>query len=164
MKEFTTHMDLAKALNPKAVEVRATARDWREAVRRAGNLLVQAGLATPRYVDAMVSTMEDAGPYFVIAPGLAVPHARPESGAIAAGLGVLLLDQPVCFGSATNDPVDILIPFASGSSDTHVEILSSLASFLSVPGILAEMRRAGSPEEVRQLFGRGGGVCSQEGK
>lgn len=154
MKATVTHKDLSSALDPRAIQVGATASDWRDAVRQAGDLLVEAGQVKPSYVGAMISTMEASGPYFVIAPGLAVPHARPEDGVVSAGLGVLLLSQPVCFGSVANDPVDILIPFASGSSDAHVEILSFLAAFLSEPGILAKMRQAKSPSDVRNLFGR----------
>jgi PTS system ascorbate-specific IIA component len=156
VKTTVTNNDLPEELIPKAIRVGASAIDWRDAVRQAGDLLVEAGLVKPGYVTAMVSTMEASGPYFVIAPGLAVPHARPEAGVISAGLGVLLLSKPVCFGSAANDPVDILIPFASGSSDRHVEILSFLATFLSEPGILDKMRRAVYPSDIRKMFG----LCS----
>lgn len=152
MSTTASNREPPAALIPKAIKVGAAARDWKEAVEQAGNLLVDAGLVKPSYVGAMISVMESSGPYFVIAPGLAVPHARPEDGAISAGLGVLVLSQPVCFGSTINDPVDILIPLASGSSDRHIEILASLAGFLSRPGILEKMRLAKDPSAVGELF------------
>lgn len=152
MSATANNRALPSVLTPKAIEVGAKATDWRDAVEQAGSLLVDAGLVKSTYVEAMVSAMESSGPYFVIAPGLAVPHARPEYGAISAGLGVLVLSQPVEFGSTNNDPVDILIPLASGSSDKHIEVLASLASFLSQPGILEKMRKAKNSSEVRRLF------------
>ena len=151
MTSTASNRDLPAMLTPKAIKVGVAARDWREAVEEAGKLLVDAGLVKPSYVGAMISVMESSGPYFVIAPGLAVPHARPEDGAVSAGLGVLVLSQPVCFGTA-NDPVDILIPLASGSSDKHIELLSSLAGFLSRPGVLEKMRMAKDSSEVGELF------------
>ena len=149
-------MRLSDALAEDAVEIRAKARDWEEAVRKAGGLLVRSGAAEERYTGAMVSMIKRCGPYVVIAPGLAVPHARPEEGALRAGLGVLVLEKPVEFGSTENDPVDILIPFSSGSTDAHLEILSLLASFLARPGMLDRIRVSRSPHEVRALFGEWG--------
>src|SRR5664279_1589635 len=45
------------------------------AIRAAGQLLINDGLAEPRYVEAMVEAFRDLGPYIVLAPGIAMPHA-----------------------------------------------------------------------------------------
>lgn len=51
------------------------ADDWRAAVRAAGALLVEAGVTAPAHTDAMIATVDAHGPYIVITPGLALPHA-----------------------------------------------------------------------------------------
>lgn len=51
------------------------ADDWRAAVRAAGALLVEACDCPPAYTDAMIATVKAHGPYIVITPGFALPHA-----------------------------------------------------------------------------------------
>lgn len=50
-------------------------------MRIGGELLEKSGAIEPRYIDAMINTVKEIGPYIVIAPGIAMPHARPEAGA-----------------------------------------------------------------------------------
>lgn len=83
------------------------------------------------YIDAIIRGMEETGPYFVIAPGIAMPHARPEKGAKALGLSVVLYEQGVIFNSAENDPVRIVFMFSAPDSNSHIEMISALAELLS---------------------------------
>jgi len=46
----------------------------------AGAFLVDTDAVFPSYVDAMVRAVEELGPYMVVAPGIALAHARPEDG------------------------------------------------------------------------------------
>ena len=59
------------------VQLGATAADWRAAVQLAGAALAATGAAAPEYADEMIRMIEEHGPYVVIAPGLALAHARP---------------------------------------------------------------------------------------
>nr|WP_328706950.1 PTS sugar transporter subunit IIA [Clavibacter zhangzhiyongii] len=87
-----------------AVTLGAEAADWRAAVRLAGDALVRTGAATADYAEAMIRVVEEFGAYVVIAPGLALAHARPGPETLADGLAVVTLREPVAFGHAHNDP------------------------------------------------------------
>ena len=58
----------------QAINVDCAANSPEEAIREAGNALCRAGACSPQYVQAMVDSYRELGPYFVIAPGLALPH------------------------------------------------------------------------------------------
>lgn len=133
---------------PHAVRVGARCADWREAVRLAGRLLAEAGLAEPGYAEAMVRTTEQYGPYCVVAPGIALPHARPEDGARGTGVAVVVLAEPVTFGHATNDPVWLVIGLAARGQGEHLELLRTLAARLGDPATAERLRRAAAAEEV----------------
>lgn len=60
-------------------------------VEVSGRLLVDAGAVERRYIGAVPRTVEKLGPYAVIAPGVAIPHARPEDGANRVGLSLVVL-------------------------------------------------------------------------
>lgn len=67
---------LRDLLTPKAVRVQVHANNWEDVVRIGGQVMVDNGLVTPSYIDAMVKTVTEMGPYIVIAPGIAMPRAR----------------------------------------------------------------------------------------
>jgi ascorbate PTS system EIIA or EIIAB component len=127
------------------------AEDWRAAVRAASQLLVDAGAAEPRYVDRCIATVEELGPYMVVAPGVALAHARPEDGAVALGLSAVTLREPVEFGHAENDPVDVVFAFGSPDRDQHVGLLGALARRLT-EGLADDLRKAGDESEVTRLM------------
>lgn len=128
------------------------ADDWRTAVRAAAQLLVDAGTAAPQYVQACVDTVEEFGPYIVLAPGLALAHARPELGSLAPGLSAALLANPVDFGHPDNDPVDLVLGFTADDKDSHVTMLAGLARQLQ-EGLAQRLREADSSEAMRTLMG-----------
>jgi PTS system ascorbate-specific IIA component len=144
---------LSELLTVKAIRLAATAQDWRAAVRLAGDALVASGATAPAYTDEMVATVEQLGPYIVIAPGIALAHSRPSPAVHHAGISLVTLSQPVEFGHKTNDPVALVVGLAAPDEDGHVTALSTLAEFLSDEEHRLGLLRAASPEAVLRLVG-----------
>jgi ascorbate PTS system EIIA or EIIAB component len=122
--------------------------DWRAAIRAACHPLVEARAFEQRYEDACVASIETQGPYIVLAPGIALAHARPEDGVATLGLGVAVLAIPVFFGHPENDPVDIVLAFGSPDKNAHVGLLSALARRLA-DGLGDRLRAAASDVDAR---------------
>lgn len=143
-------MDIAltDAFPREAVRIDVACDGWREAVRASGDLLVDIGAVEQRYVDAIVGAVEELGPYIVLAPGIAIAHARPEDGATAVGFSLVRLDEPVEFGSKSNDPVDLVFAFASPDHEQHVSALSALADFIETGDNLERLRGARTADEL----------------
>ena len=145
----------ADTVDERAITVGAEAASWQAAVELCGGLLVESSVAEERYVPAMVRTVEELGPYVVIAPGVAIPHARPENGAIKPGISLVILREPVEFGSEENDPVDLLFGFATTGADAHVELIRALADFIGEQENLERLRRVRTDEEARDVLRSG---------
>lgn len=139
---------LAGVITEATVRLDVPAADWREAVRAAGGLLAAAGAVAPEYVEAMVRTVEELGPYAVISPGIALPHARPADGARRAGLSLVRLRPPVAFNHPHNDPVDLVFGLSAVDSESHVAVLAALAELLSDPASVAAIRAAATAADV----------------
>ncbi|MDX6021736.1 PTS ascorbate transporter subunit IIA [Scandinavium sp. V105_16] len=105
-----------------SILLQARANSWQEAVKLGVDLLVKADVVEPRYYQAILDGVEQHGPYFVIAPGLAMPHGRPEEGVKKTGFALVTLDKPLVFNHEDNDPVDILITLAAVDANTHQEV------------------------------------------
>ena len=116
---------------------------WQEAIRAACTPLVAAGVVEPRYVDACIDMVRRHGPYVVLAPGIALPHARPEDGVVGVGVSVAVLSFPVEFGHPENDPVDVVIAFGSPDSEQHIDLLAE--------GLADRLRAASDATEATKL-------------
>lgn len=150
MSQETSEIDLVKALGGRVL-IGARAENWEEAVRLAGELLASDGVVDNNYVDAMVRVTRELGPYAVIAPGVAMPHARPEDGAREVGLSIVTLAEGVNFGSP-NDPVFVVIGFAAKDKKSHLRVLQELAEFLSSEGVVDALKKIRSKTELLELL------------
>jgi ascorbate PTS system EIIA or EIIAB component len=140
-------------LSAAAIELRADAADWRAAVRVAADVLARTGAATTAYGDEMVRMIEEHGPYVVIAPGLALAHARPGPAVLADGLAIVTLATPVAFGHPHNDPVSVVLGLAIATADEHLAAVASLANVFNDSSAVVELAAASSTDEVLQIMG-----------
>lgn len=152
---------LSDLLDPKLIQLNVEAADWEDAVRMATAPLVAEKKVTEDYVEDIVKGVKDLGPYIVLTKGVALPHARPECGALESAIGICTLKSPVEFGSADNDPVRYLFPLSAKDSDSHIAALQSLVEFLSDPSFFALLDGAGSAEEIVTYISEKEGVAHE---
>jgi len=144
------------ALADRAIVLGARATDWRDAVRLAGDALVDSGCTTPEYTEAMIRMVDDHGPYIVIAPGLALAHARPGPEVRCDGISVVTLADPVEFGHAHNDPVRVVIGLAGVAADGHLEAVAQLANAFNDAAAIPALAAATTRDAVRTILAGGG--------
>ncbi|HEY1105823.1 MAG TPA: PTS sugar transporter subunit IIA [Agromyces sp.] len=136
-----------------AVVIGAHAADWRAAVREAGRALTRSGSTKAEYADRMVAVIEEFGAYVVIAPGLALAHARPGPDVRREGIAVVTLAEPVPFGHPHNDPVRVVVGLAVSNAEEHVASVATLANVFNDTGAVGRLAHAGDADEVRGLLG-----------
>lgn len=122
---------LKEVITEKEILTNVEVKDWREAVRVGGELLLNAGKIEERYIQGMIENVEENGAYIVIAPKIAMPHARPEKGAKEIGLSLITLKNPINFGNPKNDPVSLVISLCAVDHSSHLRALSELMDILS---------------------------------
>ena len=145
-------MNIKDLLRPNLVELNVSVTDWEEAIRAVGRLLVADKAVEPRFVDAMIRVAKEFGPYIVLAPGFAMPHARPEDGCIRSSMALITLAKPVEFGNPQNDPVNVVVALAAVDNQGHIEGLSDLAEVMSEDGIVEKIAASGSVGEVLAIM------------
>ena len=147
---------LSELLSPSTILLDADAADWREAIRRSGELLVSTGATDPAYTEAMIRTVEEHGPYIVIAPGFALAHSRPDESVHRTGMSFVRLAEPIAFGNAANDPVTLVMALAAADSSAHREALAALAGVLADPARRSLLDAARTREDVLAVLGADG--------
>ncbi|WP_438855367.1 PTS sugar transporter subunit IIA [Agromyces sp. M3QZ16-3] len=139
-----------------AIVLRAQVADWRDAVGAAGRALTRSGATMPGYADRMIEVLEEFGAYIVIAPGLALAHARPGPDVRRSGLSVVTLADPVPFGHPHNDPVRVVLGLAVTNAEEHVASVADLANVFNERDAIDRIADAATPDEVRGVLDAAG--------
>lgn len=147
------HPSALPAVPDEAIVLAARADDWRAAVEVAGGALTASGATDAGYAADMVRMIEEHGPYVVVAPGLALAHARPGASVRRDGLAVVTLAEPVPFGHPYNDPVRVVLALAGASSARHLQLVAEIANIFNDSDAVERIADAASADEVRAILG-----------
>ncbi|WP_432413159.1 PTS sugar transporter subunit IIA [Pantoea allii] len=134
-----------------AVQVGIAARDWRQVIAMAAKPLVEGGYVHASYPQAVIDNTLTHGAYYVFEEGIAIPHARPETGVIRDCFSMVLLAEPISFEGS--DKADIVIMFGARDSNAHIEEgIRAIVSMLEDEETLVKLRRASSVAEVMEIL------------
>lgn len=139
---------MSDALKREHVQIVESAADWKDAIAVAVQPLVDAGYAEPRYIDGIIENTIAYGPYFVLAPDLALLHARPEQGAIETQLAVTILREGAVFKEG-DDPVRVLITLVATDATQHIDVMRQIATMFADP---ANIERAATSETADDVY------------
>ncbi|CAM3681838.1 PTS mannitol transporter subunit IIA [Rahnella bruchi] len=137
----------------ESIAIYSSADDWSQAIDLSMKNLLERKYITPDYIQAIKDTTREIGPYYLLAPGIAMPHARPECGALQTALSVTLLRQGVSF-EAESPPVRLLIGLAAKDSDSHIEAIQALSEMLCENEVIDELLDAKNTEELINIIQR----------
>lgn len=143
---------IEKLLTEEVVDVKLEVENWQEAVVKAGKLLLDNDKVDERYIQAMIETVKDMGAYIVMAPGIAMPHARPDSGAKDIGVAVISLKQGVNFGSKDFDPVKLVFAICAKENKSHIELLQDLSYILDSDELLENLDNCNTKRDLLNLI------------
>jgi len=134
------------------IQIVDSVSDWKQAIRLSAQPLLAKETMTEAYIDAIFNSHQELGPYYVLAPGLAMPHARPEQGAIKNGLSLLHIKQGVSFEAEENDPIYVVIMLCALSGNEHINMITALADIFSDDERLSALLKASSIEEIQRVI------------
>ncbi|GEL66449.1 BglG family transcription antiterminator [Marinilactibacillus psychrotolerans] len=128
------------------------AEDWGDAIRRVSIPLLRENIIEERYIDAMIKSVEEYGPYIVIGKNIALAHARPEDGVNKLGVSVATLDRPIAFGNDDNDPVKIIFCLAAVDSYSHLNIMKNLIDLINDEEKINEIMKCKNITEFKEIL------------
>ncbi|EKF9765096.1 PTS sugar transporter subunit IIA [Vibrio cholerae] len=139
---------LSELITSDVIRIYPNAADWKDAVQKSCRALIDNGAVEPRYVDAIFRSHEELGPYYVVGPSMAMPHARPEDGVNRLSLAITVIQQGVHFDSEGNDPVKMLVTLAATDSESHVGAIAQLAELFMNEEHVEQICNAQTIEDV----------------
>src|SRR5215212_3393963 len=137
-------------LSKERISLQASAADKADAIRKAGDLLVNSGCVLPEYVDGMLKREESMSTS--LGNGVAIPHGVYENRdhILHTGISVLQLTDAVEWEDG--DKVFMVIGIAA-AGDEHVGVLSNLADVIDNEETLAELLTTNDPDVIVKYLG-----------
>lgn len=133
------------------IQVKKEINTWNEIIATAATPLIAGGFVTAEYPQAVINNTLEYGAYYVFDEGIAIPHARPESGVIKDCFSLVTLSQPVSIHGS--EPVDIIVMFGGVNGDSHItEGIASIVGLLEQEETLLQIRQATTAEEILGLL------------
>lgn len=139
-------------LHKNTITVCEEVENWQDAILLSAKPLLESNAITQQYISAIFQNYEKLGPYFVLAPNIAMPHARPEEGVNQQALSLLLVKNGVIFHSEDNDPVYLIILLSATDSHSHLAMIAKLMSLLIDDDAIERIIAATSADEIETII------------
>jgi len=142
---------MEESISKHNIRLHCTAKNWEDAIRTSAAPLVECGSINPSYIDRMIASVHELGPYIVIMPGFAIAHAAPGDDVTVSDLSVATFSEDVTFG-CDNDPVRIVMCLACTDREAHIARLQRIAEKLLDDTFLNRMGSCVSADELYSLL------------
>ena len=132
-------------LTPQNIRIGARAASKNEAIRAAGQVLVESGFIEPGYIESMIGREGQANTY--LGNGISIPHGMAKDRELirATGISVVQLPEGVEWGPGK---VAHLIVGIAAKSDEHLGVLAALTDVLDDPTKAELLARTKDPNDI----------------
>jgi len=127
---------LAKVMNEGNIKLGCTTVSREEAIRAAGEMLVEKGYVEPDYVGAMIARDEEISVYMGM--GIAIPHGTNEAKDKVKKTGVVLMQYPE--GVQWGDEKANLVFGIAGVGNEHLQVLANVCQCCENEEVLEQMK------------------------
>lgn len=140
---------MSEILKPESIELGVSLASQKEAIQRAGDLLVANGHVEDEYIASMFEREESVSTY--MGNDVAIPHGTNDSKKWVAnsGLSIITVPDGVEYGDGN---VARLIVGIAGKEGEHLEILSKIALVVSEEENVEKIVNAKTKEELLSYF------------
>lgn len=130
------------------IKLNQSAATKEEAVKAAGQILVDAGAVEPAYIDSMLERESVVSTF--MGNGLAIPHGTEDgkSSVKESGLSLIQIPEGVDFNG---NEAKVVLGIA-GKGNEHLELLQRIAIIFSEEENAEKVINASSAEEIIEIF------------
>ncbi|MCW8349036.1 PTS sugar transporter subunit IIA [Vibrio sp. ZSDZ65] len=114
--------------------------------------LLEHGKVEATYLDAIKQKHQEIGAYYVLAPKIAMPHARPEDGVNEAALQITVFKHGVDLESEDNGDVYFSVTLAAMDSDSHIQTIMALSELFQNDEDVEAIISAQTTEHIAEIL------------
>ena len=114
--------------------------------------LIEQGKVDATYLGAIKQKHKEIGAYYVLAPKIAMPHARPEDGVNEASLQITVFKNGVDLESEDNGDVFFSVTLAALDSDSHIQTIVALSELFQNDDDIDAIISAENQAEIAEIL------------
>ncbi|ERS94584.1 PTS sugar transporter subunit IIA [Staphylococcus simulans] len=138
-------------LTKDKIKVQDQVPDWSQAITEAAQPLLEQDYIEIGYIDAMIDSVKEFGPYIVIAPEIAIAHARPEDNVNKVGLSLLKLNESINFAEDSHY-ASLIFVLSATDNTSHLNVLQSLAGLLGNKEVVNQLLASKNSDEIIEII------------
>lgn len=141
-------LTLLELVNENTIQLQIEANDWEDAIKKAGNPMVDHHYVKQSYIDDIIRLIHTVGPFIVITKHVALPHSKPSAGALRCGIGITSLKKGVNFGSQELDPIKYIFTLSALDNESHLMAMSQLSDLFNDQTFYDLLDHENSPKKI----------------
>src|SRR2546426_6194031 len=114
-------------IDERHIRLQATPADKQDAIRQAGQLLVESGCIDAGYIASMLGREKVANTY--LGNGITIPHGLPKDRDLIKQTGIAMVQVPGGVAWNAGETAQLVVGIAA-KSDEHIEVLRRLTRVL----------------------------------
>ncbi len=132
-------------IDERLIRLRSRAADKQEAIRQAGQLLVDSGYIDAGYIASMLGREEVANTY--LGNGISIPHGLPQDRDLIKQTGIAVVQVPAGVTWNPGETAHLVVGIAA-KSDEHIEVLRRLTRVLGDQEQVARLIQTDDPRDI----------------
>ncbi|OEF08086.1 PTS mannitol transporter subunit IICBA [Vibrio genomosp. F10] len=138
-------------IQSKNIHLGLKANNKNDAIRFAGNKLVELGYVEPEYVDAMFEREKLVSTY--LGESIAVPHGTVEAKDRVKKTGIVICQYPsgIQFTDDKDDVAKLVIGIAA-KNDEHIQVITSITNALDEPDAIEKLTNTQDVNEILNIL------------
>ena len=138
-------------LSADKVQIKEQVDNWEQGIALAAQPLLNQDYFEQSYITSMIDSVKKLGPYIVIAPEIAIAHARPNDEVNKIGLSLLKLNQHINFLFVVHY-ASLIFVLSAVDNEGHLEILRHLATTLGDQEVVNQLLKAQEVKDILNIF------------
>lgn len=139
---------MAALIDSSRIAVNVEAADFREAIAKGGELLVQNGSVGSEYIEDMIRHTERYPSDVVVTPQVALAHASSGVNVSEVCMSLVVLKSPVSFGYPKFDPVKLVVCLGTVDKESHEKAIGDFVKILENKYLLENIMNAESVKSI----------------
>lgn len=133
-------------LNENRIILDGKAKNWEDAIREAGELLLKDKFIEKDYIEDMIKIVKEFGSYILFVPKVIFPHAKENFNVNKTGFSIVLYKDGIKF--LEGNKINLVICFSSKNNRDHLDTLAEIIEKLEDKNILEILKKCKNKKEV----------------
>ena len=147
---FHKKITIFDLLSEQRIKIKGKAKNWKEAITEAGELLLKDECIEVDYIEDMIRVVEEFGSYIMLVPNVIFPHAKARSKVKKTAFSIVMYDEKIDF--IDGQKIDMVISFCSKDEREHLDGLINIIDKIEENSLKEKIIKSKNSKEVIKYF------------